>query len=59
MADLHRTELRPARNHAKLCFAALLLATVASTASNQPAVSQQDSTVAVKPAGTDIAPRGQ
>jgi invasion protein IalB len=51
MADLHRTELRPARNHAKLCFAALLLATVASTASNQPAASQ--------PAGTDIAPRGQ
>jgi invasion protein IalB len=59
MADLHRTELRPARNHAKLCFAALLLATVASTASNQPAASQQEPTVAAKPAGTDIAPRGQ
>ena len=51
MADLHRTERRPARQHAKLCFAALLLATVASTASNQPAASQL--------AGTDIAPRGQ
>jgi invasion protein IalB len=59
MTDLHRTEPRPGRNHAKLCFAALLLATVASTASNQPAASQQDPTVAAKPAGTDIAPRGQ
>jgi invasion protein IalB len=59
MTNLHRTEPRPGRNHAKLCFAAFLLATVAGTASNQPAASQQDPTVAPKPAGTDIAPRGQ
>jgi invasion protein IalB len=59
MTDLHRTEPRPARNHVKRCFSALLLATVAGTASNQPAASQQDPPVAIKPAGTDIAPRGQ
>jgi invasion protein IalB len=59
MTDLHRTELRPARNYVRLCFAALLSATVTNIAFNQPATSQQDATFAAKPAGTDIAPRGQ
>jgi invasion protein IalB len=58
MADLQRTKFRPGLNHAKL-FAALLLASVASTASGQPAASQQNPTIAAKSAGTDVAPRGQ
>jgi invasion protein IalB len=59
MTDSHRTETRPGRNHTKLSCAALLMAALASVASNQPAASQQNSTVAPRPAGTEIAPRGQ
>src|SRR5436190_20914555 len=54
-----RTETRSGHNYAKLAFATLLLAAVASVASNQRAASQQNSTVAPKPAGTEVAPRGQ
>ena len=59
MTDSHRTQTRPGRNETKLSCAALLMAALASVASNQPAASQQNSTVAPKPAGTEIAPRGQ
>src|SRR6267154_1137858 len=59
MTDSHRTETRPGRNEAKLSCAALLMAALASVASNQPAASQQNSTAAPEPAGTEIAPRGQ
>src|SRR5205085_12900 len=52
-------ELRRGKNYAISSVAALLMAAVASVASNQPAASQQDSTAAPKPAGTEIAPRGQ
>jgi invasion protein IalB len=58
MTSQYRVELRPVRNQEKSCFAALLLVTVMSFGSNQRAASQQDPTIA-KPAGTDIAPRGQ
>jgi invasion protein IalB len=59
MADSHRTETRSGRNYAKLFFATLLSAAVASVASNQRAASQPDSTAAPKPVGTELAPRGQ
>jgi invasion protein IalB len=59
MTSSHRTETRSGSTNAKLSFAALLLVAVASVASNQPAASQQDSNAAPKPAGTDIATRGQ
>jgi invasion protein IalB len=59
MADSHRTETRSRRNYAKLFFAPLLLATVASVASNQRAASQHSLTAAPEPVGTDVAPRGQ
>ena len=59
MTYSHRTETRSGHDYARLCFANLLMAAVASVASNQPAASQQNSTVAPKPAGTEIAPRGQ
>ena len=59
MTGSHRTETRSGRNYAKLSFATLLLAAVASVASNQRAASQQKSIVAPKPAGTEVAPRGQ
>jgi hypothetical protein len=55
----HRTETRSRRSYAKLAFAAILLAAAASIASNQRAASQQNPTVAPKPAGTEVAPRGQ
>jgi invasion protein IalB len=46
-------------NHAICAFAALSMAAVASVASSQPVASQQNSTAAPKPGGTEIAPRGQ
>ena len=47
-------------NHYSIsAFATLLMAAVASFASSQPAASQQNPTAAPKPAGTEIAPRGQ
>jgi len=59
MTGSHRTETRSRHSYAKLAFAAILLAAVAGVASNQRAASQQNSTVAPKPAGTEVAPRGQ
>jgi invasion protein IalB len=59
MTDSHRTETQSGRNYAKLSFATLLLAVVASIAFNQRAASQQNSTAAPKPVGTEVAPRGQ
>jgi invasion protein IalB len=59
MTGSHRTETRSGHSYAKLAFAAILLAAVAGVASNQRAASQQNSTVAPKPAATEIAPRGQ
>ena len=59
MTGSHRTETRSRRSYAKLAFAAILLAAVAGVASNQRAASQQNPTVAPKPEGTDVAPRGQ
>jgi len=59
MTGSHRTETRSRRSYAKLAFAAILLAAVAGVASNQRAASQQNPTVAPKPAGTEVAPRGQ
>jgi invasion protein IalB len=58
MTSSHRTETQSRRSYAKLAFA-ILLAAVAGVASNQRAASQQNSTVAPKPEGTDIASRGQ
>jgi invasion protein IalB len=59
MPGSHRPETRSVHHHAKLSFSILLLAAIASVASNQRAASQQNSTVAPKPAGTEFAPRGQ
>ena len=59
MTGSRRTETRSGHSYAKLAFAAILLAAVAGVASNQRAASQQNSTVAPKPAGTEVAPRGQ
>ena len=55
MSGSHPIEPRRGKNHAISTFAALLMAAVASVASNQPAASQQNSTAAPKPAG-DLAP---
>ena len=57
MTYSHRTETRSGRNYARLCFANLLMAAVASVAFSQPAASEQNS--AATPAGTEITPRGQ
>ena len=59
MISSRRTETPPGRNYWNLSYASLLMAALASVASNQPAASQQNSTAAPKPAGTEIAPRGQ
>ena len=59
MTGSHRTETRSGHSYAKLAFAAILLAAVAGIASNQRAASQQNAIVAPKPAGTEVAPRGQ
>ena len=59
MANSHRTATRPGCHYANFSCAPLLIATLATVASNQPAASQQNSAAAPKPAGTEIAPRGQ
>src|SRR5215203_1587009 len=59
MSGSRRIELRRGHNYAISIFTALLMAAVASVASNRPAASQLDSTAAPKLAGTEIAPRGQ
>ena len=59
MTGSHRTETRSRHNYVKLFVAILLSAAVASVASSQRAASQQNSTVAPKAAGTEVAPRGQ
>ena len=59
MSGSHPIEPRRGNNYAISTLAALLTAAVASVASNQPVASQQNSTAAPKPAGTEIAPRGQ
>src|SRR2546430_14064664 len=59
MSGSHPIEPRRGNNHAISTLAALLMAAVASVTSNQPVASQQNSTAAPKPAGTEIAPRGQ
>src|SRR5712675_1160520 len=59
MRGSHRTETRSGRDYAKLFFATLLLAAVASVASSPRAASQRSPTVAPKPVDSEIAPRGQ
>ena len=59
MIHSHRTDSRTGSNCAELSTAALVMAALVTVASNQPAASQQNSTAAPKPAGTEIAPRGQ
>lgn len=54
-----RIERRRESNSAILTFAAFFLPAVTSLASSQPAASQQSLTPAPKPAGAEIAPRGQ
>jgi invasion protein IalB len=56
MSGSRRIEPRCRKNYANLTFASLLMAAVASVASNQPVASQQNSTAAP---GIEIAPRGQ
>ena len=59
MTNSHRAETQPRRNYASPSCALLLTAALVSVASSWPAASQQNSTAAPKPAGTEIAPRGQ
>ena len=59
MPGSRRIEQRRGNNYTTAAFAALLMAAVASVASNQPVASQQNSTGAPKPEGTEIASRGQ
>jgi invasion protein IalB len=59
MNNLLRTGTWPGRNYTNLSYALLLTAALVSVASSRPAASQQNSTAAPKPAGTEIAPRGQ
>jgi invasion protein IalB len=59
MSGLHHLEPRQGPICASATNAVLLLAAVASVAFAEPATSQQDSAAAPKPAGTEIAPRGQ
>ena len=59
MPGSRRIEPRRGNNYTTSAFAALLMAAVASVASNQPVASQQNSTAAPKPEGTEIASRGQ
>jgi invasion protein IalB len=59
MSGSHPIEPRRGNNYAISTLAALLMAAVASVASNQPVASQQNSTAAPKPEGTEIASRGQ
>jgi len=59
MPGSRRIEPRRGNNYMTSAFAALLMAAVASVASNQPVASQQNSTAGPKPEGTEIASRGQ
>jgi invasion protein IalB len=59
MSGSRRIEPRNASNCAIPAFAALLLAVSVGPAFSQPAASHQNPTAAPKPAGADIAPRGQ
>ena len=59
MSGSRPIEPRRGSNYAISTFATLLMAAVASVASNQPVASRENSTAAPKPAGTEIAPRGQ
>ena len=59
MPGSRRIEPRRGNNYTTSAFPALLMAAVASIASNQPVASQQNSTAAPKPEGTEIASRGQ
>lgn len=59
MSSSRRIEPRCGRNCVICTFAALLLGMFASPASSQPAASQQSQIATTKPAGTEIAPRGQ
>lgn len=59
MSGSRCTEPRRGSNYAIPAFATLLLVAIASLASSEPAASQQSPTDAPKPAGTEIAPRGQ
>jgi len=59
MPGSHHIEPRRRNNYATSVVGAILIATVATVASNQPAVSQQNPTAAPKPTGTEISPRGK
>jgi invasion protein IalB len=59
MRSLNHTDTRSGRRPATLSFAILLLAMVANAAPGQRATAQQNSTIAPKAGGTEIAPRGQ
>src|ERR1700731_292912 len=59
MTSAHRTETRSGSTYAKLFFEVLVLAAVASAASNQRAGPQENSTDVPKAGGTEMAPRGQ
>jgi hypothetical protein len=59
MSGSHRTEPRRGPICASATYAVLLLAAVASVTFAQPVASQHNSAAAPKPAGTEIAPRGQ
>jgi len=59
MSGSRPIEPRRGNKYAISTFAALLVAAVASVASNRPSASQQSSTATSKPAGAEIAPRGQ
>jgi len=59
MSGSHHVEPRQGPICASATYAVLLLAAVASVAFAQPVASQQNPADAPKPAGTEIAPRGQ
>jgi invasion protein IalB len=59
MINSHRTRTPPGRNYTNHSCALLLTATLVSVAFSRPAACQQDSPTVPKPAGTEIAPRGQ
>jgi invasion protein IalB len=59
MTDSHRAETRSRHTYARFYFVTLLMAAIASVASNQRATAQQNSAAAPKAERTEIAPRGQ
>src|ERR1700754_318100 len=59
MTNAHHTEAQSGNAYAKLSFAALLSAAVASVASNQQATAQQNATAVPNAGSSEIAPRGQ